>query len=139
MASGPGSRMSPRYSYLSFRGGGAKGLAYIGALRALEETGITKKPVLMGVAGASAGSITAFLVALGYSYLEVAAFFEKPALDLLLPDLKINGGLVIDPEPRVERNLQGSRQARTALPLLDLYMRHDLFDVLFFSALEGRN
>jgi NTE family protein len=46
-----------------FEGGGAKGLAHIGALKAAEERGIA----FVGVAGASAGAIVACLVAAGYS------------------------------------------------------------------------
>lgn len=45
-----------------FEGGGAKGLAHIGALKVAEEKGIEFR----GVAGSSAGSIVAALVAAGY-------------------------------------------------------------------------
>jgi NTE family protein len=45
-----------------FEGGGAKGLAHIGALKAAEERQVR----FMGVAGTSAGSIVAALVAAGY-------------------------------------------------------------------------
>ncbi len=45
-----------------FEGGGAKGLAHIGALKAAEEHGVQ----FSGVAGTSAGSIVAALVAAGY-------------------------------------------------------------------------
>jgi NTE family protein len=45
-----------------FEGGGAKGLSHIGALRAAEESNIK----FVGLAGASAGSIVASLVAVGY-------------------------------------------------------------------------
>lgn len=47
--------------YGVFEGGGAKGVAYSGALRAMKE----KKCWFRGVAGASAGAITAALVAAG--------------------------------------------------------------------------
>lgn len=46
-----------------FEGGGAKGVAHIGALKAAEERGVN----FIGVAGASAGAIVASLVAAGYS------------------------------------------------------------------------
>ncbi len=46
-----------------FEGGGAKGLAHIGALKATEERAIK----FIGVAGTSAGSIVASLIAVGYS------------------------------------------------------------------------
>jgi len=46
-----------------FEGGGAKGLAHVGALKAAEERGVR----FVGVAGTSAGSIVAALVAAGYT------------------------------------------------------------------------
>ncbi|MFI5364161.1 MAG: patatin-like phospholipase family protein [Candidatus Binatia bacterium] len=46
-----------------FEGGGAKGLAHVGALKAAEEHGVK----FVGVAGASAGAIIASLVAAGYT------------------------------------------------------------------------
>ncbi len=55
---------------LAFQGGGGKGFAYIGAVQALEKLGILpavgRPPVsnVRGIAGASAGSITAFLLAM---------------------------------------------------------------------------
>lgn len=45
-----------------FEGGGAKGLAHVGAIKAAEE----RKIQFIGVAGASAGAIAAALVAAGY-------------------------------------------------------------------------
>ena len=49
--------------YGVFEGGGAKGIAYVGALKAMRD----KKCWFRGVAGASAGAITAALVAAGAS------------------------------------------------------------------------
>jgi len=48
---------------LVFEGGGAKGLAFVGALQALERHGHAARRVI----GTSAGSITALLVAAGYN------------------------------------------------------------------------
>lgn len=45
-----------------FEGGGAKGLAFVGALRAIQRRGLTPRRLI----GTSAGSITALLVAAGY-------------------------------------------------------------------------
>lgn len=56
-----------RLFYGVFEGGGAKGVAYIGALRAMVE----KKCWFRSVAGASAGAITAALVAAGLSPEEI--------------------------------------------------------------------
>jgi len=50
-----------------FAGGGVRGSAYIGALKALEELNIS----FIGYAGTSVGAIVASLVAVGYSYREL--------------------------------------------------------------------
>jgi len=50
---------------LAFEGGGVRGIAYGGALEALEKAGVLSK--VQRVAGTSAGAITACLVALKYS------------------------------------------------------------------------
>lgn len=54
---------------LVFEGGGVKGLAYVGALKILEERGILKG--LERVAGTSAGAITACLLGVGYTVTEI--------------------------------------------------------------------
>ena len=46
-----------------FEGGGAKGMAFVGAMRALEDKGHTSGRLI----GTSAGAITATLIAAGYS------------------------------------------------------------------------
>lgn len=50
---------------LVFEGGGIKGIAYAGALKCLEEQGLTKN--VHSIAGSSAGAITAGLLAVGYN------------------------------------------------------------------------
>jgi NTE family protein len=57
------------FTNLAFEGGGVRGLAYIGALQAVEDAGI--RPNVTAVAGTSAGAITAALVAAGYSSKEL--------------------------------------------------------------------
>ncbi|XP_062574920.1 uncharacterized protein LOC134236796 [Saccostrea cucullata] len=57
------------FENLIFEGGGAKGIAYPGALKALEEVGIMKK--IIRFAGTSVGSITATMAALGYDSTEI--------------------------------------------------------------------
>jgi NTE family protein len=56
---------------LVLEGGGVKGMAYPGALQALEANGVL--PKIERVAGTSAGSIAAALIALGYSPSEMQA------------------------------------------------------------------
>ncbi|HEV7410731.1 MAG TPA: patatin-like phospholipase family protein [Bradyrhizobium sp.] len=56
--------------FLTLEGGGGKGGAYLGAVIALEELGLlpikaTGKRQIRGIAGASAGAATAFLLAIG--------------------------------------------------------------------------
>lgn len=59
---------------LVFEGGGAKGLAFVGALRAFERQGHTPRRLI----GTSAGSITACLIAAGYNSQEnLAAIGER--------------------------------------------------------------
>jgi predicted acylesterase/phospholipase RssA len=60
-----------------FEGGGAKGLAFVGALQAIERHGHRARRVV----GTSAGSIVAILVAAGYSAAEC-----KAAINERLPD-----------------------------------------------------
>lgn len=55
--------------YLVFKGGGVLGIAYAGAIEALDEKQILTN--IKGAAGTSAGSITAALVCLGYSASEL--------------------------------------------------------------------
>ncbi len=68
--------------YLIFKGGGGKGNAYLGVLRKLEENGILplnkKASPILGVAGASAGAITALCVAIGMSIEDIKKQFNKP-------------------------------------------------------------
>ncbi len=59
--------------YGVFEGGGAKGVAYVGALRAMAE----KRCWFAGVAGASAGAITAALVAAGLSPEELETMTDQ--------------------------------------------------------------
>jgi len=56
-----------------FKGGGAKGIAYAGALQAVEERGLR----FGAVAGTSAGAMTATLVAAGFSAADVATMVPK--------------------------------------------------------------
>lgn len=62
--------MIPSISNLVFEGGGVRGIAYGGALEAMAKAGLLSS--IQGVAGTSAGAITACLVALKYSALEIS-------------------------------------------------------------------
>lgn len=69
-----------------FEGGGAKGVAYSGALHALYE----RHTWFKGVAGASAGAITAVLVAAGYTPDEIDTLIPT-ALSGLKPKTSLGG------------------------------------------------
>ncbi|RPD38186.1 patatin-like phospholipase family protein [Chitinophaga barathri] len=63
--------------YLSFEGGGGKGNAFLGAIRALEDHMILRvenglPAGIKGISGASAGAITAMLLGTGHSSLDIA-------------------------------------------------------------------
>ena len=60
---------------LVFKGGGVLGIAYAGCIEALHRKGILDN--IKGVAGTSAGSITAGLVALNYSSSEINDIVSK--------------------------------------------------------------
>lgn len=61
--------------HLAFEGAGIRGIAYCGAIQAMEEKNILKD--VNKVAGTSAGAITALCVSLGYSSTEIAAILRE--------------------------------------------------------------
>ncbi|XP_035659126.1 uncharacterized protein LOC118404205 [Branchiostoma floridae] len=72
------------YENLVLKGGGAKGIAYIGACQALKEAGIL--PNIKRFAGTSAGAITATLLAIGMSPEQMLQeLSEKNLMDLKDP------------------------------------------------------
>lgn len=92
--------------YLSFEGGGGKGFVYTGAITALQELGVLRftngrldpKGPIKGISGASAGSMTAMLLSIGYNADAIAKlmkkndfnrFFDLPSIPSNIP--QING------------------------------------------------
>ena len=61
-----------------FGGGAIRGLAYVGAIRAMEELGVEYDII----GGSSVGSIIAALIAVGYKSYEIENFFMKVNFDL---------------------------------------------------------
>lgn len=93
---------------LALSGGGAKGIAHIGALRALDDLGL-KVDV---VAGVSAGAIVGSLYADGRSVEEMIDFFKKANLfQMVMPNMPKKGGLVN--ADRFKRQLSEVLKART--------------------------
>ena len=71
--------MNKSFKYTCLFGGGAiRGVSYIGAVKALEELGITPQTL----AGSSVGSIIAALLAVGYNSGELKEIFLKVNFDL---------------------------------------------------------
>ena len=68
------------FENLAIEGGGVKGIAYGGSLEVLSQARILEKNKLKRVAGTSAGSMTAALIALGYTYQDVLTILN--GLDL---------------------------------------------------------
>lgn len=73
---------------IAFAGGGVKGAAHIGALKALEENGI--KPEI--VAGTSIGSIVAALYAMGYTTEKMLEIFKYFSKEIMKADAKYMAG-----------------------------------------------
>jgi len=69
------STKSYNFKNLVFEGGGVKGIAYIGALKVLEEKGILKN--IERIAGTSAGAITAALLSVGFTSEEIKKSLGK--------------------------------------------------------------
>lgn len=67
--------MNYPFRNLIFEGGGVKGIAYVGAMRVLEQEGILKN--IERVGGTSAGSINAVLFAAGFSNTETLKEMQK--------------------------------------------------------------
>lgn len=67
--------MPYQFRNLVFEGGGVKGIAYIGAMKVIEDKGILKNVLRVG--GTSAGAINATLVALGFSNDEQRSILQK--------------------------------------------------------------
>nr|XP_022306873.1 uncharacterized protein LOC111113157 isoform X3 [Crassostrea virginica] len=70
------------FENLIFEGGGNKGLAYCGAVRALEELGIMNQ--IKRFAGASAGAMTASLMAVGYNSKDIQGFLSQDMSKMFL-------------------------------------------------------
>lgn len=83
----------PQRIYVAFEGGGAKGVAHIGALAAFEAEADDVR--IAGVAGTSAGAIVAALVAAGWTSKEIA---DPAAHDSILKRVRKAGGPIAGDE-----------------------------------------
>ena len=113
---------------LVFEGGGAKGLAFVGALQAFERHGHTPRRVI----GTSAGSITALLVAAGYNAAECMA-----AINERLPDgqSRFTSFLQV---PVIDENFQVNDSLRSwIITDLDNPMIPNMIEPVFDRLIEG--
>lgn len=78
---------------LALSGGGIRGAAHIGAIKALEEHNIT----ITHIAGTSAGAVVGALYAYGYTWEEMLVFFNKIEL-FSIKTYALNKPGFIDPE-----------------------------------------
>lgn len=96
---------------LALGGGGAKGFAHIGVLKAIDEAGI----VVDKLAGTSMGAIIGVLYCAGFGADEIVAMLHKEKIWTWFKIDFRNGGLV---------NLNGVKKR------LEKYIQHDRFDLL---------
>jgi predicted acylesterase/phospholipase RssA len=85
------------YEYLALSGGGIKGVAFVGALLELDKMGILydnqNNFKIKGISGASAGSIVAALLAIGYNPKEIEDIMNSLNFSELITD---NDGYIKD-------------------------------------------
>lgn len=88
--------------YLAFEGGGGKGVTYVGAIKALRRLGVlpVQNKQIKGISGASAGAITALLLAMG---------FDDFGLAKVLSDPRPFVGFFDDPRPAYFRGVVNNR------------------------------
>lgn len=107
---------------LVLSGGGAKGLAHIGALKVLEDAGVQ----VDYIGGTSMGAIVGSLYAAGYSAHQLDSIFEKTNFDFLIQDEL----------PRSARTFYEKRDAEKYV----LTLPFDNFEISFPSGLSrGQN
>ena len=89
----------PAIHYLVIRGGGVKGMAYPFAIAEAEEQKLFSLPQLKGVSGASAGAITAMLIALNYDVheleREISGIQIANYLDPIDPEYNVQEGALL--------------------------------------------
>ena len=123
--------------YLTFQGGGPKGIAYLGALEALEEQGALTE--LKGVAGTSAGAITATLLAVGYTskemYTTLMQFDLRTLLDPTAENKQITEALLKTAKTGQKTPILNALLKESVQNILSLKSPYELY--LRLSKLEG--
>lgn len=93
-------------AYLALEGGGGKGFAYLGALQLLDKHKVLDQ--IKGVAGTSAGAITALMISLGMNADEIATKIEETDFTSFFDDP--NPRLI--PRPSADPGQVGSYETR---------------------------
>lgn len=85
----PAATSHPRWPYenLAFEGGGAKGIAYVGAIQVLEEEGLWPRHVRR-VAGTSSGSFLAAMLAVGCTAAELERLLFETDIAAVMRDAR---------------------------------------------------
>ena len=107
-------------------GGGLRGIAYIGVLRALEEFSLTNQ--IKCYAGASIGGVAAALISLGYTYSELYDFVKNFNYDLI-SDIQLMGILSnfgLETGLKIERFLQALIHRKTDKRELTFKEHHEI-------------
>ena len=124
----------PRFRYLAFEGGGVKGIAYGGAVRALEAHGVLDD--IEGFAGSSAGSQAAALLAAGCTGEELLAALMGMDFSRLLDASSHEYVVPAAIARRFESREGEERRIRLANPLEDLWRLATSFGWYKGEALE---
>lgn len=125
---------------LAFSGGGTKGLAYIGALKALEEYGINAKQ-LRQISGTSIGAFFGLLVLLQYTSTELESLFLELDMnrfrDISVMNLVDNFGL--DSGKKLEKLIQLLLRNKGFADGVTFKQLHDIIPVKFHCTVTNLN
>ena len=102
---------------LCLSGGGVKGAAHIGAIKALEEENI--KPDF--ISGTSSGSIVATLYAVGYSAEEIKKIFTENATKIKYFDLKNIKNIIINLIKKKKFSIEGLNTGEIIEKIINKY------------------
>lgn len=124
-------RNTPKKNFV-FEGGGAKGIGFVGALNIAQRQGYLKH--LEKVAGSSAGGITAFLLAVGYSPNEITKISMDIDLKQVLqdPSTGSNGPFKGEKFIMLARSLLKAKTGRDKISFAQLHelkQRHPKFNI----------
>ncbi len=125
---------------LAFSGGGTKGLAYIGVLKALEESGLVLGQITK-ISGTSIGALFGLLVALKYNSTELASLFLEMDMnrfrDISVMNLVDSFGL--DSGKKLEKLIQLLLRNKGFADSVTFKQLHDVIPVRFYCVVTNLN